>query len=379
MASTHYDYIIAGTGCAGLSLAMHLLQSGRFANKKILLVDEAIKNQNDRTWCFWETKENLFAPVVFRQWENLWFYGNGFGKQLAIAPFRYKMIRGLDFYTSCFNQLQTQPNFTFIQARIDRIFSDEKTGVVVNGETLYADYVLNSILFEKPALSKKQHWLLQHFKGWQIKTKAPAFDAASATLMDFRIPQTHGTAFCYVLPFSDKEALVEYTLFTPQLLKKEEYDQGLKHYIEEILLLRDYEISETEFGIIPMTNYPFPARQNNIINIGTAGGQTKASSGYTFYFIQQHCKAIVNSLVETGKPFAPHSSRRFAFYDSVLLHILQHNSLPGSEIFSQLFQKNNAADVLTFLNNESSLAQELKIISSLPTLPFLKAAVKQVL
>ncbi|GAA4745629.1 lycopene cyclase family protein [Flavisolibacter ginsenosidimutans] len=376
MPLTQYDYIIAGTGCAGLSLALHMLQSGKLHNKKILLVDEALKNKNDRTWCFWEKEKSLFEPIVFRQWDKLWFYGEGFGKELSIAPYRYKMIRGIDFYNYCFEQLKTQSDFHFLQGKVERPFSSEKTGVVVNGETFYADYVFNSILFEKPLLTEKQHWLLQHFKGWQIKTKHPAFDESHATLMDFRTEQEHGTAFCYVLPFAGNGALVEYTLFTPALLKEEDYNEGLKRYVEDVLGIHDYEISDTEFGVIPMTDYRFPPAQNKIINIGTAGGQTKGSSGYTFYFIQQHSKALVESLVKTGKPFTAKTPPRFHFYDSVLLHILQNNTLAGNVIFSTLFQKNKAADVLTFLNNESSLQQELKIISSLPTMPFLKAAAK---
>jgi len=353
-----------------------MLQSGKFHNKKILLVDEVLKNKNDRTWCFWEKEKSLFEPIVFRQWDKLWFYGKGFDEELFIAPYRYKMIRGIDFYNYCFEQLKTQSNFHFLQGKVERPFSSEKTGVVVNGETFYAEYIFNSILFEKPLLTEKQHWLLQHFKGWQIKTKHPVFDASHATLMDFRTEQQRGTAFCYVLPFAENEALVEYTLFTPALLNEEDYNEGLKHYVENVLGIHDYEISDTEFGIIPMTDYRFPAAQNKIINIGTAGGQTKGSSGYTFYFIQQHSKALVESLVKTEKPFIGKTPPRFHFYDSVLLHILQNNTLPGNEIFSALFQKNKVTDVLTFLNNESSLQQELKIISSLPTMPFLKAAAK---
>lgn len=374
----HYDYIVAGTGCAGLSLAMHLLHAGLLDRKKILLVDEAAKDRNDRTWCFWEKDEGLFEPLVFRQWDKLWFYGEGIGKELSIAPYRYKMIRGIDFYTHCIEQLQRHPNAAFLQGRVDGIFSEKATGVSVNGETLLADYVFNSILFNQPSLAKKQHWLLQHFRGWQIKTQTPAFTTNSATLMDFRIPQQHGTAFCYVLPYSHTEALVEYTLFTPSLLRDEEYDEGLKGYIETVLRISDYEISDTEFGVIPMTNYKFPVRKANIVNIGTAGGQTKGSSGYTFHFIQEHSKAIAGSLLKTGSPFVAPVNFRFPFYDSVLLQVLQTGELKGKEIFSTMFRKNRVADVLAFLNNESSPVQELKIISSLPTMPFLKAAVKQV-
>ena len=132
-----------------------------------------------------------------------------------------------------------------------------RQALLINGEKIYADYVFNSILFDKPTLTKKQHWLLQHFKGWQIKTAERTFDSQVATLMDFRIGQQHGTSFCYVLPFSEKEALVEYTLFTPAVLQDSEYDAELKNYIENILHLSDYEITDTEFGVIPNDELSF--------------------------------------------------------------------------------------------------------------------------
>ena len=134
-----YDYIIAGTGCAGLSLAMHMIHSGKFNVKKIALVDETKKNTNDRTWCFWEKKENIFEPILFKSWDHLWFYGDDFYKDLAIKPYRYKMIRGIDFYKYCFEQIKQHPNFEFIHGKIESIFSGEQTGILVNGKTIYAD------------------------------------------------------------------------------------------------------------------------------------------------------------------------------------------------------------------------------------------------
>lgn len=372
-----YDYIITGGGCAGLSLAVHLLQHEALRQKKILLIDEAPKNQNDRTWCFWEKEPGLFENIVFREWEKLWFYSDCFLEGLAIEPYRYKMIRGIDFYTYCRNELQKHPTVTFLQGKVDRLFSGEKTGVVVNGKTITAGYVFNSILFDKPQTRKKDIWLLQHFKGWLIETENAVFNPDAATLMDFRVSQKKGTAFCYVLPFSPTEALVEYTLFTPSLLQQREYDETLKAYIENTLHVKNYALKETEFGVIPMTNYAFPQRQQQIINIGTAGGQTKGSSGYTFYFIQQHSKRIAESLQKNGHPFVSPPPQRFHFYDSVLLQVLAKSYLPGKEIFSILFQKNKPQDVLAFLNNASSLSTELRLLSTLPAFPFFKAALKQ--
>lgn len=374
-----YDYIIAGAGCAGLSLAMHLIHSGKFRDKNILLVDQHPKQSNDRTWCFWQTGKSLFEPIVYKQWQQLFFYGDAFSKQLNIEPYKYKMIRGIDFYDFCLEEINRQPNFTVRFDKVEHVFSsDITTGIMLNGNAIHAEYIFNSILFQKPQLSENEYWLLQHFKGWIIETENNVFEPEVATLMDFRIDQQWGTAFCYVLPFTKNRALVEYTVFSPQVLPKEQYDVGLKNYLEQILQLGSYKILDEEFGVIPMTNFEFDAGQNNIINIGTAGGQTKGSSGYTFNFIQKHSNELVQQLMRGKHPSLKSGSRRFSFYDSVLLNILYKNTLPGKLIFTRLFQKNQTSKVLRFLDNETSVADELKIISTLPTWPFTKAALQQI-
>lgn len=356
---------------------MHLIHSRKFSGKKILLIDKDPKQANDRTWCFWQKEKGLFEDIVCKKWERLWFYGSNFSKELQIAPYWYKMIRGIDFYEYCFGAIRQQNNFEIVFKNVEEVFSGRQTGVVVNGKRIFADYVFNSVLFKKPVIGKNEYWLLQHFKGWIIEAGQHVFNENIATLMDFRTQQDFGTSFCYVLPFNSKQALVEYTVFSSEVLDGHQYDEGLRSYIEDMLKITSYHIIETEFGVIPMTNYRFPQHQKSIINIGTAGGQTKGSSGYTFNFIQKHSKALVRSLATNGSPFLKRPAKRFSFYDSVLLNILNNQSLPGSEIFTDLFKKNPVKKVLKFLDNETTLTEELKIISSLPAIPFLKAGVQQ--
>lgn len=373
-----YDYIIAGAGCAGLSLAVHMIHSGKFNEKKILIVDKEEKKKNDRTWCFWEQEPGLFESIVYKQWEKVWFHGQNFSRLLELSPYHYKLIRGIDLYDHCFALISQQPNITVRFGDIQEIKNkDDRPTITIDSETISAEYIFNSILFSKPQLAKKEYYLLQHFKGWFIETQQPCFDPAEATLMDFRTDQSEGTTFVYAMPFSATEALIEYTLFTEKLLAPQQYDDALKKYIEGNLKTGSYKIKEEEFGVIPMTNHRFPVNDGNIINIGTAGGQTKASSGYTFRFIQKHSAAIVQRLILGKDPVIKPNKKKFHFYDSVLLDILQHKKLPGERIFSALFKKNKPQQLLRFLDNESSMADDWKIISSLPTLPFLKTATKQ--
>jgi lycopene beta-cyclase len=378
--STHhdYDFIITGTGCAGLSLIVHMIQSGQFAEKKILLVDKEKKNKNDRTWCFWETKPGIFDEIVFRRWDKAWVHSEGFSRSMELLPYHYKLIKGIDFYNYCFKLISEQKNIYVLKGEVQEVVSNaQETYALIDGKKFSAGYIFNSILFGKPALQKNEINLLQHFKGWVIKTPQAVFNPGEAILMDFRTSQQHGTSFIYVMPFSPNMALIEYTLFTEELLYPNQYDEGLRKYIQNFVFKGPYKVDDEEFGTIPMTNHRFQVRKNNIINIGTAGGQTKASSGYTFQFIQKHSASIVDLLKKTGKPFNDHAAPpgRFHFYDTILLNILQRKTYPGKDIFIELFKKNKPQEVLRFLDNESSFKSELKIISSLPTWPFLKAAI----
>ncbi|RYY87935.1 MAG: lycopene cyclase [Chitinophagaceae bacterium] len=375
----NYDFLFAGAGCAGLSLLYQLIGAGHAEGKRILLVDADVKEANDRTWCFWEEGMGPFEEIVHRRWPVLDFFSKGFHRQLDIAPYEYKLIRGADFYRFCKDAAARFPNIEFRQARIDEVFSSESegTGVRIGEEVIRSRYLFNS-LYQKPEPKPGVHWLLQHFMGRLIQTPEPRFEPGRATLMDFRVSQEAGTTFVYVLPFNERQALVEYTLFTENLLQGFEYEAALGSYIRDVLRIREFSVLEQEFGVIPMTNHRFPQRQHDMVYVGTAGGRTKGSSGYTFQNVQRHSAAIVDSLKRHGHPFdVLPPARRFHFYDSVLLEILQKRSLEGSDIFTDLFRKNDPRKVLRFLDNESTLTEELAIISTLPTLPFAAAAIRQ--
>lgn len=378
--SPTYDYIIAGAGCAGLSLILHLMESGKFTDKRILLIDRQRERSNDRTWCFWEKEPGMFEEIVYARWSRAWFHEGYFSRLLQLEPFEYKLIRGVDFYEYCFEKIRRQPNIEIHYGRIEEIRDAGDRAVVIVGDSQFdASYVFNSVFLQPPVLAKDEYHLRQHFKGWIVETEAPVFEPSEATLMDFRVGQEHGTAFVYVMPFTVTKALVEYTLFTRELLASEQYEAGLRDYLQRIVGKAGYRVLEEENGEIPMTNHRFPTSRGRIIYTGSAGGQTKASSGYTFRFIQKHAAAIVAELAKGDGNFIPPrmNAKRFRFYDSVLLDILYHDRLPGKDIFRDLFQKNKPQSVLRFLDNESSFHDEWNIITSLPAWPFLKAAWRQ--
>lgn len=376
-----YDYIIAGSGCAGLSLLYTILKQTELQNKKILVVDREQKNQNDRTWCFWEKKPGLFESIVYHKWDNLIFKTEKFSRQFHLNQYAYKMIRGIDFYDEV---LSFAKNFNTVKFKTGSIESFKENPnsveIMVEGISYEADFIFNSTSLFHPEIDKS-NTLLQHFEGWVIKTKTPEFDPKVGTLMDFSLDQKDGSTFMYVLPTSDTEALIEYTLFSPELLTKEAYKTAIRKYILEDLSINNYEILHTEFGVIPMTMAQFKRSSNNarIINIGTAGGYTKASSGYTFQFIQKNSAEIVQRLLENKSPVIQKkmSDTIFDWYDRTLLEVLISRKASGKQIFATMFSKLQPNQIFPFLGNESSLLIDLQIMKTLPIFIFLKAGIKQ--
>ncbi len=371
-----FDFIFLGAGCASLSLLMRMIDSKQFIKKTFLLIDKQPKNTNDRTWCYWEKEQGYFENIVYKTWKNLSFISDDEIIKLDIAPYSYKMVRGIDFYDYCFKKISQQKNISIVYG--DVVITEGKNSyVTLEGKPLTTAKALVFNSISTTHVETSYHSLLQHFKGWFIETSADAFNNEQATLMDFSLSQHNGATFAYVLPFTASKALVEYTLFSSSLLQQDEYDKALRHYIEFNLNLKDYTITETEFGVIPMTNQLFQFYNNGMYNIGTVGGNTKPSTGYTFHFIQHQSEQIVKDILSNGKPLNQGPNKKFCFYDSTFLNVLATGKLPGKTVFTTLFKKNKAYNIFKFLDNESTVAEDISIISSLPTKQFLKAGIQE--
>ena len=377
-----YDYIIAGSGCSGLSLLYRMLDSGTLKDKKILVIEKEDKNKNDRTWCYWEAGMGLFEHLVIKRWKNLTFSTGDFAVEADMKRYEYKMIRGIDFYEHILSKAKEFENVDLVKETIGDFHPSTDHALVQTDRAKYrARYVFNSTGIGTPHMDVR-NTLLQHFEGWVIRLEEPFFDENKATLMDFSVSQEHGTTFVYVLPTSTTEALVEYTFFSERILEKEQYHELLTYYIANDLGIQNYEIAHREFGIIPMSLVNFSSTMSpnkRIINIGTSGGFTRASTGYTFQNIQRKTSEIVANLEKNEPPLPDETFRdkMFQWYDKTLLDVLISKKLGGKEVFHHMFRKIEFESILAFLGNESTPYQELKIMNSVPLGPFMGSGIKQ--
>jgi len=371
-----YDYIIAGGGCAGLSLAYRLSQSA-LKDSRVLIIDSDDKQQNDRTWCFWGTNNVPFHSVVSHSWPALSFIDDNDVYTDSLGDQAYHLIRGIDFYNFVLRAIEPLPNFHFVKGTITRLSSDSVRGAVMlgDGKRFNSKWVFNSCIRTPTHQGSNKHFLWQDFKGWWVRTKQPSFDTDRAVLMDFRAAQKADTRFYYLLPLSETEALIEYTAFTRNRLGEEECNTALEHYLKNVLSISQYDIMEEERAAIPMTDYSIPAQHSErVVNIGGVGGAIKPSTGYAFLNIQEQVEQIVAQLIRGEQPDAQlRKPARFAFYDSLLLHILQYRGKQGKLIFSQLFRRNSMRSILQFLAERSPWWKEAGIFASLPIGVFVSA------
>ena len=370
----HYNYIFTGSGLSALMTVYEIVLSRKFEDKTILLIDENSKKTNDRTWCFWDDN-NLYQDIVSKKWSTALFADKNMTRELILEPYQYKMVKGLDFYTLVFDELSKHSNIHFVNQKvIDFQELGNHCVVKTDTESFTCNKIFNSIFIPEPIKNQSKYpFLHQHFIGWFIKSKEAVFNPDCATFMDFSVEQKDNTRFMYVLPTSKTEALFEYTLFSKDLLPKEEYETEIKNYIEK-LGITNYKLLEKEQGNIPMTSYEFwKHNSKNIINIGSTGGWTKASTGYTFKNATKKSKTLVQFLKAETDFRKFHKKDKFWFYDLLFLDVLNRRNDLGSKVFSALFKKGNPTLIFKFLDEETSIWEDLQVIWKCPKGLFVRA------
>jgi lycopene beta-cyclase len=377
----YYDYIIVGGGASGLMMAYRMSNDSFFDNKSILILDKEKKNANDRTWCYWDTENDEWNNIVSASWKNIVFKSEFYSTEESIDPYQYKMIRSKDFYSKIWSHLETKAAITFQVSNVLSIHQlSNEASVVTENKIFKTKKILNSIIFTDAYKKQSKYPVLQqHFVGFFIKTKKDFFDINAATFMDFTVDQKDNTRFMYILPYAKNEALFEYTLFSKYLLPYNDYKIEIEKYLHE-KNITDYEIVEKEQGSIPMTCYKFwNHNSKNIINIGTAGGWSKASTGFTFKNTTKKTIKLIN-YIKKNKPLPKfHKTNKFWFYDLLLLDILFKKNHIGAFIFGKMFQKTAPTQILKFLDEDTSLSEDFRIQSKLPIIHFIKAGLSRIL
>ena len=349
-----FDYVIIGGGCAGLSLAYELEIHEKLKDKTLAIIEPRKEYKRDKTWSFWKVAPHNFDDCVKKNWENFSINIPGKTNYLECKNFPYQSIDSGLFYEKIKNKLKKNENIFFFK-NIEEINKQ------------------NSLVFNSVPNIKKNHLnLWQHFCGVEIKTDNDIFDEKIFNLMDFDCEQRESVHFFYTLPYTKNRALVETTWLSKMNdNSQKDYENQINNYIKNNLKIKNYEITYKEEGAIPLF-YPLNKNEKNKINIGTAGGMTRLSTGYTFLNIQEHSKYIRENIdnISNAKKFE--IDKKYQFLDEIFLRVLEKNPEKMSDIFFRMF-KTSPKTVIKFLSNKSNFLEDLSIIFKMPKLIFIKA------
>ena len=289
-----------------------------------------------------------------KNWENFSVNIPGKTNYLECKNFPYQSIDSGLFYEKIKSKLKKNENI-FLFKNLEEVNTQ------------------NSLVFNSvPIIEKNYLNLWQHFCGVEIKTENDIFDEKIFNLMDFDCEQRESVHFFYTLPYTKNRALVETTWLSKMNdNSQKDYENQINNYIKNNLKIKNYEITYKEEGAIPLF-YPLNKNEKNKINIGTAGGMTRLSTGYTFLNIQEHSKYIRENIdnISNAKKFE--IDRKYQFLDEIFLRVLEKNPEKMSDIFFRMF-KTSPKTVIKFLSNKSNFLEDLSIIFKMPKLIFIKA------
>ena len=347
-----FDYVIIGGGCAGLSLAYELDIHQKLNEKTLAIVEPRTEYKRDKTWSFWKVSSHNFDDCVKKSWKKFSIKTPSDSKVIKCDNFPYESIDSGLFYNKINDRLGKNKNIKF--------FKNIKDLNTNNA------FIFNSV----PSLENAESNLWQNFHGIEIETSEEFFNDSTVDLMDFDCDQRNNVHFFYVLPFNKNKAMIETTWLSKEDGALKDYESQIKNYINR-LGLKDYKINFKEEGSIPLF-HPINEKEKNRINIGTAGGMTRLSTGYTFLNIQEHSRYIRMNIENIQNTKKYEIAKKYQFLDKIFLRVLKKHPEKMPNIFYNMFGTSYGT-AIKFLSNKSNILEDLSIILKMPKWIFIKS------
>jgi lycopene beta-cyclase len=370
-----YDAVIAGGGLSGLSLMAHLAAGG-WRDRSVLIIDGPGPEPPAQAWASWTDRPGPLDAAVVREYRRLTGHAGGADLALPLRRYRYRLVSRAALERVVAELVSGCPGFERLAGHVDRITDgDGAAEVVVDGRPVRAEWVFDSVTPPPPPGPEPDARIA--FTGWEVHCERAVFDPESAVLFDFRAGRAGHARFGYVLPAGEHRALVELTEFVPRHAAPPppaDRAAALAAYLRGVRRTGGFRVLRRESAVLPLRITPPPRRRGRVLAIGARGGLIKASTGYAYQQVQRDSAAIAASLSRNGHPFhLPARHRRHRLLDGVLLDVLERDPAELERAFAGLFTANPPERVLRFLDEDTGLRDELRLIASLPPAPYLRA------
>ena len=357
-----YKAAIIGLGPSGL--AVNKIIFGDSTNEIIAFDNENIENR-DNFFGFWLTDwMKPFENIIEKKWYE-WTIGNkNINITHASSDRPYCVISFQNWKKYC---LETKNKLKVKNKRVAQYYPVKNYFKIITDDN--KEYYAEKI-YDSRSVKEKKGELVQHFLGINIKVSDNTFNEKKITLMHFT-EENNILHFIYILPFTHNTALVESTVFSKEVFHNSWYRKKINDYLKLIKITEFKEIS-SERGIIPMF-FTGEKRSINssIFNIGIRGGACKPSTGYAFSFFIKQIQLLKNS----KKNYVNIHNFLERKMDKIFINFLKNNNENGKSLI-KLASNLNGNEFQSFMMGQSSLLTKLKIIKSMPKIPFIKELFK---
>lgn len=370
----HFDLVIIGGGCAGLSLAYQLSQFGDNC-PRTLIIEERANYTNDRTWCFWDLEDPIHKDLAPYTWKKFTIKNHHVAHEYSCQETPYLMLPSDIFYKNITSAINSNSRIQLLTGEkiVDQVTKEGAWQIPTSTFTATATNVVDTRPIK--TMTKKDSLMWQSFVGYEVELDSPLFNEDQLVLMDFDSSFKEGLAFIYCLPSSKTTALIEYTVFSEELFVAEQLTTRLVAKISEYTQNTSYKIVRQEAGILPMGNKEIDQKEDSTyLFAGLFAGAARPSSGYAFQRIQTWAKDCALELKNN------HQLKKFKkdsfiqkWMDLLFITVINKNPTIGAKVFEELFKNCEAMTVAKFMSDRSSIWDKLSIVTSLPAITFLLA------
>ena len=369
---TPYDMIFVGWGASTCILLIEMSKQFLLDNKKVLILEPSEKLENDKTFCFWANPKDQiyrdYESIVSHRWNKIKINNQ---TSSSIKPIEYFHIVSSDLYDWS-RKLFSEYNIEHRREKVLNIENDNSILIKTSKNKYSAEWAFDSRPPDWKNFEDDRFNISQSFFGLKVELEQIQLETDVYHMMDFRVPQDKSTQFVYILPYSSKTALIELTRFGKKIILEDEAKKTLHHFIKKYF--GSYKIIDSEKGVIPMSSrLPYQKSHKKLVNIGTRAGNVKPSTGYAFKNMYNHSKLICND--GQLRPKKVKLNKRFLFYDQLLLIILTIWPLQGKPIFERLFKIKSSNFILKFLDEKTTLTEDLSMFSKLQIWIFIKSVI----
>nr|WP_136250131.1 lycopene cyclase family protein [Ningiella ruwaisensis] len=383
----HFDLIIVGAGAAGLSLLLALAHK-RYKGR-ILIVEQRESFQNDRIWSFWKTSHipDYISDKLNYKWNTWSIEADKICNEQRHPEYPYCSLPAETLQQLALNVIHKHPDYLLVfgQTVGEITCENNQWSIPLNHACVLANNVVDTRIdkiLKNSANQGNRLCMHQCFYGFEVEVSR-SDDISERTVLplqnkvylmhDIQIVK-EGLEFVYILPFSSKKALVEFTGFYKYPVSAQYLKDKASKYVRTFLGDISLNIVRTEFACLPMQNVKNSRMETHYIFGGIAGGAMRAASGYSFASIQKWANELSKQMIKYDaiKPYDP-ISPWYRWMDNIFLSAILNDTALSKTIFLSLSKKVKAGTFARFMSSEANLRDLLAIILAMPLWPFIKA------